>query len=215
MNHPATFIHKGKTILKEEGVKELLHRIQARLWRRHRIALLEYELNAPPRMLHARIPVEFRWATQAELELLFVPELDFNDVIAQEAHRWLRRGDLCLIGYVDELPATYLWMTFSLRELPAYRWPVGLRRAYFYKTFTRAALRRNGLNQAALSFALAHCYDLGLQRVFIDVDVSNVSSLGAIRKVGFKDIGVFHIFHIGSRRFSYVPRAVAVAVAGS
>jgi hypothetical protein len=108
-------------------------------------------MKEAPRPLTARIPVEFAWVIPEHLDDLNSPDLDFNNAVLQEAHRWLRRGDLCLIGYVQQLPATYLWITFCLRELPAFHWPVGAHHAYIYKTFTRASLRGNALNQAALS----------------------------------------------------------------
>src|SRR5262249_7269692 len=192
MGSALSIFRKGLCILREHGIFVLCHRISEHLWELERTALLEFELNSPPSSVtRTSSPVKFCWAKIEDLEILNKEVLHFSDAEVREAFQWLHRGDLCLIGYVERSLATYLWITFSVRELPAFRWPVGTHTAFFFKTFTRQSFRGMGLNQEAFSFALNYCYALGIRRVFIDVNKRNASSFRAITNVGFKEIGTF------------------------
>lgn len=195
---------RGRLALRDGGQDRLWRRICSRIWERRQIALLKYEVNRPPAERPARIPAHFCWAAPDDLGRLNRPELNFNNVMVQEARRWLLDGDRCLIGYVEGAPATYWWVTFSLRRLPGYRLRVGKRQAYLYKSFTLERLRGNGLNQAALSVALAHCHAEGVKRVFVDVDLKNSISLRALLNGGFREVGTFYIVRLGRRRYTYM-----------
>lgn len=206
MNNLMSIIHKSRNILKEKGAVELGRRIIKRLGGCQGKILFEYKLTKPPFVLEAHPPVKFCWATPKQLDDLVSPELDFNDKDKKEGRQWLKRGDLCLIGYVKQLPVTYLWIAFSVRELPAFIWPIGKNHVFFYKTFTRESFRGKRLNQSALSFALNHCYTLGIQKAFIDVNLNNPISIRAIQKIGFKELGKFYMFYLGKRRYTHVPK---------
>lgn len=206
MGSELRIFRKGLFILREQGVLALCRRISEHLWELERTALLEFELSSPPSSLNrTSSPVKFCWAKIEDLEGFNNDSLHFSGAELRDAFQWLCRGDLCLIGYVKGSLATYLWITFSVRELPAFRWPVGAHTAFFFKTFTRPSFRGMGLNQEAFSFALNYCYTLGIRRVFIDVNKRNASSFRAISNVGFKEIGTFFIFRLGRWRFTRVP----------
>lgn len=204
---------EGCAVIRVGSFDRLWRRLRDRVWERRRIALLQYEVTGSPPERASRVPVRFGWATPEDLECLNRPELNFNDQTVREARRWLSDGDRCLIGYVDGAPATYRWMTFSVRKLPTYHLRVGRHQAYFYKSFTVERLRGNGLNQAALCVALGYCHAAGIRRVFVDADLSNIASLRSLRNAGFKDIGTFSIVRLGRRRYTYMSRALRRRVA--
>ncbi|MGH7377511.1 MAG: GNAT family N-acetyltransferase, partial [Candidatus Methylomirabilales bacterium] len=199
-------IRKSLAILQDEGLRSLLGRALKRLWGREVVLFLEYDLRRPPPPRPPRVEVVFSWADAGKLGPLEGPDFDFSPQAIQEARDRLQRGDRCLIGYSGGSPACSLWVTFSLRELPGLRWPVGPGHAYLYKTFTLARFRGQGLNQAGLVALLLGCRELGMRRAFIDVSRANVASVAAIRKAGFIDAGRFHIWHFGRRRFARVGR---------
>lgn len=210
---PTALIRKRRRSAGVERQEGFWRRVYTHFWERRRVALLECELDQPPVARPARVPVRFSWAGPEEVACLVRPELNFGDETLREARRWLDEGDQCLIGYVDDAPATYWWITFTVRRLPGRRLRIGGRHAYLYKSFTAERLRRHGLNQAALSVALAHCHGLGIRRAFVDADVRNAGSLGSLRNAGFKDIGTFTIIRLGRQRRTFVERRLRQRVA--
>lgn len=187
---------------------ELWQSVRQRVWEHRRVALLEYEVVGALPARPARLPVHFRWAAPADLEALKRPDLNFTDRTVQEARRWLAGGDRCLIGYVDGEPATYWWVTFSVRRLPGRRLRVGRRQAYVYKSFTLERLRGHGLSQAALCVVLEACRAVGIRRVFADVALKNVASLRSLGHVGFRQVGTFSIVRVGRWRYACMGRAL-------
>jgi RimJ/RimL family protein N-acetyltransferase len=112
------------------------------------------------------------------------------------------------------VPATYLWITTTVRELARLDWPVRPDAVFVYKTFTVDAWRGRGLNQAAVTWALDDCRRSGARTAFVDVDAANHASLRALRRAGFADVARFRTLKLGPATLTLMDDAVFSRVAG-
>jgi GNAT superfamily N-acetyltransferase len=169
------------------------------------VILLECPLAARKTQRMAVDDLSFFWATLGDLESLKDLELVSTDETRHATGTRFARGDRCAVGTHCGSAATYLWISFSRRELPRGSWPVGDGSVFFSKTFTLPKYRSRGFNRAAISWALDRCQSEGLLRAFTDVNASNHSSLRAIRSAGFNEIGRFRECRVGRRTFTLLP----------
>lgn len=186
----------------------LWRRVRRRVWERRPHVLLERDLASPIVDRPARVPVSFAWADTEALRRLVGPELHFTEETLAAARGWLLDGDRCLVGYLDGRPVNYRFLALRVRRFPGVRTRLGDGHAHIYRGFTIERLRGLGVNQAALSTLLARCRDMGLARVFADVDLTNASSLRSVRNVGFRDVGTFDVIRVWRWRRAVLSRSL-------
>jgi GNAT superfamily N-acetyltransferase len=198
-------LERARDLLRREGLWSLTRRLASRLVDVRTQLLLECVLEQS----HERTEptdVTFSWATLQDLEQFPSLELLTSATGRRDSTARLARGDRCLVGLYRGAPVTYLWVTFSIRELPGLRWPLAAQTAFVYKTFTLEAWRGHGFNRSAVSWALGECRRAGCSRAFVDVDRTNEPSVRALRHAGFVPIGRFHVVSLGPLMFTWIPR---------
>jgi GNAT superfamily N-acetyltransferase len=201
-------------VLRRDGFWSLIHRLLSRLAYVHTQLLLECTLNERHETVHSP-DLQFRWVNLPDLEQFPSLELLTSAAGRRDSTARLARGDRCAVGLYHGTPVTYLWVTFSVRELPNRRWPVAAGTVFVYKTFTLDAWRGHGFNRSAVSWALAQCAREGYRRAFVDVDRANEPSVRALQHAGFVTIGVFHICKFGPLTTTRIPRDLYSRVSGT
>ena len=160
--------------------------------------------------------LRFEWAGVETFDrVLATPVFQFPPAAARRARQWLARGDRCLLGHVDDQPATYLWVGTSVREFPGTACPIGPGTAYVYKTFTLPEFRGRGLNTAALCEVRRRCGSEGLREVLIDVASNNAASRRAIERAGFVPAGRLLLLRLGGRRRTWLTGSARRRISGA
>jgi hypothetical protein len=202
-------------VIREEGVGSFTRRLAKRIVDVRTQLLLECSLRQAP--LEHRSPVHglrLFWAGLSDLDRFPSLELLSSDTVRRDTHARLERGDRCLVGTFNDTAVTYLWVTFSRRDLPGLSWPVGAGSAFVYKTFTIASMRGRRFNRSALAWAQDECRRERYHTLFVDVDRSNEPSLKALRYAGFSDCGSFRIWKLGPFTFTRISRELYCRVTG-
>jgi len=216
-------LERARSILTERGPAEFARRGLAQLGSKQEFIVFELEMTEAPAPVTPRIPVDFRWLSVERLPELNRPDLDFTSEVIAEARRWLAQGDRCLVGYVDEKPVHYHWITTSLRDRPGCRLHLGPRTAFYYKEFTHADYRGQGINPAAHSVSLAACFDEGIRYAFREVRSTNTPSIRSTEKDGFREVGRYPYVRVMRYRrvlmsgdlVRYMTERAAIGEAGS
>ena len=203
-------------VARQEGVLGLLRRARRRVVSADVQILLECGLDSKraPGAVTASDGCSTRWASLDDLDRYPELELTVDRQVRQTARVRLDRGDRCAVGLSQGTPATYLWVTSHVRELPRLDLPLGGNSIFVYKTFTVPRFRGRGLSQAAIAWALDQYGRQGSRRAFIDIGADNVPSLRAAAKAGFHERGRFLIVGVLGVAFTLMPRKLRGVVTG-
>ena len=196
------------------GLAGVLRKAAGRLFSRQTYVLLECRLNERGVSLPVPPGLSFSWVAVSDLGDFHQHEMASTDRSEQISAERLRRGDRCAAGIVDRRPATSLWLTSQLRELPNRRLPVGGKAVFVYKTFTVPEMRGRGLHRAVLQWALGSLREEGFERAWVDIETTNTPSLRAVKAVGFAEVGRFTTYTLGGVPFTTIPKHLARLVAG-
>ena len=193
----------------EGGLREILCRAKRKVWQRREVVVLCCTLDKPRVEHQPGVETRFEWINETRIHELNLAELDFSRDALNTAKKRLRAGDKCLVGYVHDEPATYLWLTTTARHISSACFQLGKGKAFIYKTFTRREHRGRGLNRAALSSALEHLRRQSFDCAFIDVNRANSPSLRAISAAGFQEVGSLRVYRVGKTEWVRVPKRLA------
>lgn len=134
--------------------------------------------------------VHYRWAEASDDQAYLALGEDTEEKLA---HR-RERGDLLVLGEMDGKLCFFEWVHLCA---------VGERGdgcAHLYKGYTVPEFRGRGISPAAQQFASRQLAAKGYKSVTTDVAESNIASIRAIEKAGFRLLGRFWIIKLAGRK---------------
>ncbi len=144
-------------MLRWEGVRGLLHRAVSRtlhpVVRVRRLLFMETDLTRPGTQLAARVPLEMRVVTRADLEAL-APGLTALGIDLPQAREQLGRGDVLTVGLSGPVLVHAGWISFSppwIDEIGA-RLDLGPGEACGYGAVTHPNWRGRGIQPVGALF---------------------------------------------------------------
>lgn len=148
-----------------------------------------------------RVAARFQRAEQ-DVAGELAPVMDFAN--AEPVLRRLHLGRHCYVARVDGQLVAYGWITFDKEDIGELGLSVRLLpgEAYIWDCATLPAFRGKGLYPALLSHMLGELQQAGFRRVWIGMDVGNVSSQTGAVQAGFQPIiDILLVREPQSRRF--------------
>jgi len=138
------------------------------------LCYFERDLTEPAPEFTAKVPIETRVATPADLTR-------FHDTFVQAGARTeefasrLDRGDLCFLGIADDRLVHFMWLCRVSAPVPAIAATVLLDPAegLVYSSYTDPAARGRAIQPAVANFMIRHEQSLGLRRHFYSVLADN------------------------------------------
>ncbi len=165
-----------------EHVPELLNN---RIISLKRAQVLDRSLHDPIEGGNARVDVEWKLATAADIDSLTAEQIQYTEYRKRNGKRMLEEGSICMLGTVDGEPAHIGWLTFDRISSHPIRLSLGPGWAYLHRTRTAPQFRGKGLQGAGIRRRLEFARDQGLMRAVNMVDVDNSVSLANYHKMGF------------------------------
>lgn len=162
--------------------------------------VLDRPLDQPIEQIDAKVEIEWKLATEADVEALSEEKIQYYDYRKHFAKKLLREGSIGLIGYVGEEAVNVGWITFDRIDNPPFSVPLGPGWAYFHHVRTAPAWRGNGIHPASICKQLEIAKANGAKRALILVDTSNAVSLNNYRKAGFTDQTRIWALEIGGHK---------------
>ena len=131
--------------------------------------------------------------TLPRLRRMGAPDLDAVMAIesAVYTHPWTRGN------FVDSLGAGYLCQVLECgAELAGYCIvAIAANEAHLLNLSVAARWQRRGLGSHLLQFVLGLARERAVQRIFLEVRVSNAAALGLYARAGFREIGTRHGYY--------------------
>jgi len=129
--------------------------------------------------------------------------------------RRLSEGEICFSAWVENKLAFHGWIQFRCRKpAPWTQIPISTGSAFIHRCATHAAFRGQKIYPSALAFALRELKGKGIERVFIDHAVENVSSRRGIERVGATPVGNYTLFSFCFVRWARFEPRVRAAISG-
>ena len=163
------------------------------------------------------LAVRFSTDTKAVFECLraFPNEYEMERRDFASFQRRLSEGETCFSAWTGDKLAFHGWIQFRYRK-PAPWTQIGISPggAFIHRCSTHAAFRGHRIYPSALAFALKELKAKGIERVFIDHAVENVSSRRGIERVGATPIGNYTLFSVCFVRWARFEPHVRAAISG-
>lgn len=150
-----------------------------------------------------KIPVEFRFATEADLLSLDSAEYGYSDDARAFGLERMRAGDRMVLGIHEGKVVYFGWLMFNQMDLRMRDYySVAGRSVYAYKLFTHADYRGNQICPAFYTFLKRHFSSLGFERVLCWVASNNAASIKTHLNAGLKRTGAYwHLRILGRDKF--------------
>jgi len=141
----------------------------------------------------------------------------YSDAVVTSFLTWLfSQGAVFWTCYEDKKLVGYLWSIQGSREEPRYHFfPLGTRDAVFLAHEIFPAYRGRQLNRTMTHLVLGEMKASGIERVYVDVELSNTRSLQSFSKTFFSPVGLARMKKLKKRQIVVWARKKQPAVAGS
>jgi len=186
-------IHRLRMMVRE--FYAVAHEQCGRFFAREKIFVFERALPARSRM-EARVEVDVRIAQSTDISKL---AWKFGVRGMKEG---ISKRHLCFVAYMDGEIVHYKWV--ALNE--AYVSELGRKMhfdsnsAYIYSSYTVPEYRGFGLDPKVTTEAFDYLHGKGIEKVYILVRHSNLPSLRALRKVGYRRMGEIRFSQLLGRK---------------
>jgi len=149
------------------------------------------------------LPVDFKLADLNDILDFDSLALEYDKESIALSKEWLNKGKMLLVGYHEEVPIMYGWISKTdldlslgeVRKLPN-------QTLYVFKIFIHRHFRGKDLLTAFYKNLAGICKSDG-DRVLIWVANSNIPSIKSHEKIGFKAKESYVTFRLGSKFSSY------------
>jgi GNAT superfamily N-acetyltransferase len=169
--------------------------------------IVENDLRLPARLPYGnrRFTVRFhagRYDFDRTLSIL----LPMGDVLADEIHARLRRGDVVAVAYADNEPVGYSWMTFSdgFELVWGTKWRVHSDEAVFYGSYVVPRWRGNGVHSWLDLEMNSYARQRGIIRTMGSISLLNSGSLNLARRQAKRSI--MRVLLLRARGFGWTYR---------
>lgn len=151
----------------------------------------------------AKIPVEFRFATEADLLSLDGEEYGYSDDARAFGLERMKAGDRMVLGIHQGKVVYFGWLMFNQMDLRMRDfYSVSGRSVYAYKLFTHSGFRGKQICPAFYTFLKRHFSPLGFERVLCWVASTNAASIKTHLNAGLKRTGAYwHLRLLGRDKF--------------
>ncbi len=99
--------------------------------------------------------------------------------------------DCLVVSYIGGLPASYCFFAFSTKRFTFFT--LKSRELYFFNCFTFPLARGKGLIYAEVKYVIDEFEPLGYTKANVEIANTNINSIKAFTKLGFKKTKEYHI----------------------
>ena len=161
------------------------------------------EVNATVRVSFGTLTNEHRNA------LIAAPEHHYNEALARSVENRRYPGEIHT-GLSDAGEILFsAWLLQGQMDLNNGNFvPVSARAAFSYRVVTSVCARGARICPAYYAYLRKQLAARGMRTLLCLIATSNVTSIRAHEKAGFKPVGTFWLFSVGGRLVTYVPAAL-------
>ena len=169
--------------------------------------IVENDLRLPARLPYGnrRFNVRFhagRYDFDTTLSIL----LPMGDLLADEIHARLRRGDVVAVAYAGNEPVGYSWMTFAdgFELVYGTRWRIHSDEAVFYGSYVVPRWRGNGVHSWLDMEMNSYARQRGIIRTMGSISLLNSGSLSLARRQARRSL--MRVLVVRARGFGWTYR---------
>ena len=161
-----------------------------------------------------KVEVDWRIATADDIDALTEEDFRYDERRKEFSRQNLAEGNICVIGYVDEVPGHVGWITFKRLYSFPFELPLGEGWIYLQRARTSPKFPGLGLHGAGIAKRLEVAREAGAVRSVNMVDLNNEISLHNFHKLGFIDwYKIWGLGFNGRRLIDRIPANIKATIA--